>query len=414
MLHFLWSIFFLVLIMLLTVAYIAVTLYCAIWIYAFWKRLRPDFPDMKDTRKEKWGRLLQPKVRKTFLLLILVFHLSIYVSQYTKWTGEDNAHWQAKQYWVAGQVLNGIRRAMTTFIHPDIPILYPADQLQQWIYAKGTQYLPADDGEIGVWMNNWFNYHYVSRGRWPLLTKSHRPSPKTVKLLDQWWFSLETMASKPFANRQMEVEHYYRDYPALAFHYHLTKGFYAGRILASAHRIAQMPEHVERSRSLVRWLSELKDKWRTSAKAETFVKSHPKVEALRQSALLFELQDLIQGEIYERKFACGNDSIRQYIATRQEFVNPGQGLPAYRRMKSPKQGRRLYNVAIEGGAARSTKYVIKRFCGVTVAGQEDNSSYERVSKYHHRTAEEQAEYVTEANFRDEINILETMMEGKDE
>ncbi len=33
----------------------------------------PDFPDMKDTRKEKWGRLLQPKVRKTFLLLILVF-----------------------------------------------------------------------------------------------------------------------------------------------------------------------------------------------------------------------------------------------------------------------------------------------------------------------------------------------------
>ncbi len=149
-------------------------------------------------------------------------------------------------------------------------------------------------------------------------------------------------------------------------------------------------------------------------KSGNLVKSHPKVEALRQSALLFELQDLIQGEIYERKFACGNDSIRQYIATRQEFVNPGQGLPAYRRMKSPKQGRRLYNVAIEGGAARSTKYVIKRFCGVTVAGQEDNSSYERVSKYHHRTAEEQAEYVTEANFRDEINILETMMEGKDE
>jgi len=71
-------------------------------------------------------------------------------------------------------------------------------------------------------------------------------------------------------------------------------------------------------------------------------------------------------------------------------------------------------MAIEGGSARSTKYGIKRFCGVVVAGKEDNSYYESFGKYHHRTAEEQAEYVAQANYWDEIKILEKQMEGGDE
>ena len=127
--------------------------------------------------------------------------------------GSDNANLEAKEYYVAGQVLQGFRTILTAFIHPEIPLLLPANRMQEIIYGAGTRYLPENDGEIAVWQNAWFHYHYHKRGRRPLFVVNWEPSDKMVKMLDQWWFCLKTMTTKPFADRQMETEHYYRDYP---------------------------------------------------------------------------------------------------------------------------------------------------------------------------------------------------------
>lgn len=51
-------------------------------------------------------------------------------------------------------------------------------------------------------------------------------SDKMRRILDQWWFSLKTMGSMPFADRQMEEEHYLPDHPALAFWHKMYDGFY--------------------------------------------------------------------------------------------------------------------------------------------------------------------------------------------
>ncbi len=410
-LHLLCSLLLLGVIIALTATYLLVGLYCAIWLIAF-IRSNTRFVPMKVTRQQIRQRLARPKVRSTFILFILVSHLTLYTTQYATWALGDNAHWKAKQYWVAGQVLNGVRRVMTLVVHPQIPVMYPADLLQKLIYRWGTHYLPDNDAEIAVWQNTWFHYHYTFKTRRALISPSHKPSPETVKLLDQWWFCLETMATKPFADHQMEVEHYYRDFPALAFNYTLHKGFYSGKKVASNQRMAQLPEHVERSRLLVRWLTELKEKWQSAPSSRTLINTHPKIELLRQATLLLELPDLIQGEICAGRFNCDNPSVRQYLAVRQEFTDPPDGRAVYHRLG--RQGQYLYEAVIEGTAARSTKYVIKHFCGQIAAGKEDNRSYESQATYRGRTVEQQVEHEMKANYWKEIKILEEQMEGNDE
>ncbi len=350
----------------------------------------------------------QTRLFRNLVVSTLVILLTVYVLQLQKWTGKDNANLDAKQYWVAGQVLNGFRLVFTTFIHPEIPIMIPANLLQKWIYDRGTKYLPENDGEIGVWQNSWFHYHYSRRNRKPLYIGKGSPSDLMVKILDRQWFCLKIMATNPFADHQMEVEHYYRDYPALALSYNLREGWYSGKLVASAARLAQMKKYVLRSGQLSQWLWELGEKWQTSEKTLRFLKKHPKLEALRLAVLLFELEDVIQGEIYNRSFSCNSQSVQRYINLRKEFVEGGSGYPAYCRMKSMVQGQRLYEMVVQNGNAPSIKYVITHYCGYEMAGKEDYSYWVPFAKDRGISPKERAEMSVKNNFNDEIKILEEM------
>lgn len=341
-------------------------------------------------------------------IIVLAASMTAYISQRIKWMGEDNANLKAKEYWVSGQVLNGFRQALTTVIHPDMFIMWPAEGLQRLIYGMGSWQLPENDGEIGVWQNVWFNYHYIKKGRRNLGVNTGESSNKMRRILDQWWFSLEAMGSRPFADRQMEEEHYLRDYPALAFWYRMYAGFYTKKLIASASRLANIPKHVERYSRLSKWLYELPTKWQSSVKARNFNATHPKVVALAQTALIRTLQALIQGEIYERKFSCTNESIQRYVAARKDFIDGINGLPAYKTMADRKQGDRLWRIAIDLPGARSAKYVIRYYCGIDVAGKEDNNKrqYIEIGKLLNRSPDEQADSRARANWDDEIKILE--------
>ena len=404
--HLLMSLLFL----LLTVGLIYLYFFLPYVLVALFRHIRRKRKSMKQGNTDA-PELFWSKRRKKFAvslaILISIASVTVYVSQRAKWMGNDNANLKAKNYYVSGQVLNSFRSILTTFIHPEIPLMAPLHKLQWVIYNQGIKYLPENDGEVGVWQNQWFHYHYSKKNR-KSLGFTWRPSPKTVRLLDQWWFSLETMATKPFADKQMQ-EMYFQAFPSLALTYGHYKGFYSGKIIRSAKRLAKMPIHVERGRLLSDWLWVLAEKWEISTLMGEFLKKHPKIEVLRQLALLDELKGLIQGEIHGRNFSCHNESVERYIKTRQEFVNPAHGKAAYLKMREREQAQNAYGRAIEETGSRSTKYVIKTFCGVVVAGREDNSSFESWIMGAKLTLAEQAEAIAKGNYRDEIKILEEIM-----
>lgn len=154
--HFVLSLLFLLAIMALTLAYIAVAYFFVRIILQAIRQLIGKIRKKPGT-PGAWKAVFIPKISRRLLIFLgaffLGYHVLLYAGQREKWMGPENAHLEAKEYWVAGQVLYGTRLMLSRFFYPDYPLLYPLNQLQRAIYNRGVRYLPDNDGEIGVWMN---------------------------------------------------------------------------------------------------------------------------------------------------------------------------------------------------------------------------------------------------------------------
>ncbi len=363
-----------------------------------------------DIKKYKFSTYYKSHLAKILVIFVLSSMLTVYIGQRQKWTGADNTHLKAKEYWVAGQVLQGFRMLLTTVIHPGLCLMTPLNSLQRLIFDKGLEYLPENDGEKEIWENAWFYYHYHRLNRIAFKTIDWRPpSPATIDLLDKWWRCLESMATKTYGDKQMEEEHYYQDYVNLALSYSAFEGIYSGNRVGSNPRMAQDPIHVERSRKLSRWLTELREKWQSTEKSRKLLAEFPKMEVMCQYVMLSELKDVIQGEIYSREFDCANPTVLQYLALRKEFTEPATGRPAYKRMKDRVAADTLYDWAIN--SQMSTKYVLEHYCRVKVAGKEDFSKYESWANNRNISAAMEAQSAAKSNYTDEIKILEDLYYG---
>lgn len=403
--HFLMSLIFLLLTIGLIYLYFFLPYAFLAWVNHVRKKRKAQKQEIENEPGSFWNK---QRKKTTLLLAILISTASVtvYVNQRIKWMGDDNGNLKAKNYYVSGQVLNSFRSILTNFIHPEIPIMAPLRGLQWAIYNQGVKQLPENDGEIGVWQNQWFHYHYSKKNRQELFLKNHKPTETMRARLDQWWFCLESMATSTYADKQMKEEHYYLDFPSLALSYLLKHGFYAQHKAGSAHSLAVIPEHVERAKLLSGWLWDLQGKWQQSPKTMAFIKKNPKLEAMYLTVLQHMLIQYLQGAINQHQFSCDDRAIERYASARKQFVEPDIGTAAYKRMRNSAQAKRLYNWSVDNAQAQSIRYVLKHYCGIELVGQENLRELEPWAKMHNRTVEEQAEHEAKLNFNDEIKILE--------
>lgn len=403
--HFVIGLWFLLLTITLIYLYLLVPYVCLSWFNHVRQKRKAEKQSIEQKKVLFWSKK-RKKVAISLAIFVSAVSLTIYAKERIKWMGDDNGNLGAKNYYVSGQVLNSFRTILTNFVHPEIPVMAPLRSLQWVIYNQGVDQLPVNDGEVGVWQNQWFHNHYSKKNRQELFLKNNKPTETFRARLDQWWFCLESMATGSYADKQMEEEHYYLDYPSLALSYYFHKGFYANHYAGSAHKLALIAKHVERAKILSNWLWELQPKWQQSSKTMAFIKNNPKLEAMYLYVLQAELTHYLQGTINQHQFSCDNIAIRRYVKARQQFVEPENGRPAYKRMKSGDQANRLYNWSIDNAQARSIRYVLRHYCGVEVVGKEDNSRYASWAKHDGQTPDQESEDRAKLNFQDEIKILE--------
>ena len=201
--------------------------------------------------------------------------VTVYIHQRIEWTGKGSAHPVAREYFVSGQVLAIIRIAGAHVLHPENMLLQPYNGLQRVIYEKGIRYLPKDDGEIGVWTDIWLLYPY-SRGMTlpkvsindPEATKhthfvagvfqAQQMFPRIISVLDRSWFAIETMSTKPFADKKMKRQ-YYLNFVRAATYYHIYDGFYTGKYVGGSEKLFRDALHIKRRELLLKWLGALRD-----------------------------------------------------------------------------------------------------------------------------------------------------------
>lgn len=415
MIHFLWSIFFLICTIGLVLVYSAGIIVAAFLALFVIKLLNGIYGTRSISRAwvnaVSWLGVLLSKVFRLrpilfFLLFICSINISLYCKQRVEWMGEDNGNLTAKEYWIAGQVVYGYRYVFCQLKHPDRLFIQPFTLLQEWIYQKGIPYLPENDGEIGVWTDIWFVYPYSKQSRIAIGSSGYKPSPKMIALVERAWFALEKEATGTWADYQMKTQHYFRNFPGQAFYYVTNKGFLTGKKVGSRTLYSQDQRLLARDRKLVGWLDALPEQWQTAAEAVSFIKQNQKIEALQQITMLRETGDLIYGSIFQKTFTCNSEEIKSYLALREALVANKETVLL--RVADKSQGRTFYNLAVNTESARYLRYSLKRFCRLEATGQEDMENY----KGTRQTPEEWRDKSVQGLFPDETKILEEMYHGR--
>lgn len=389
--HILWSVFFLICHMGLIITYILGILFLVTAVRAgfcffnTWKKNgiksggRFAGKETAHFLRSAMERMQKSKFILFLFLLVLAINIPLYVHKRTRWMGEDNAHLSAKEYWVAGQVVFTFRSLYFRIGHPDDTVIQPFTWLQQWIYKKGLQYLPEEDGERGVWTDVWFVYPYsrVFTATMDTANGMYKPAPDMMALMDRAWFSLAQQAKFGFADRQMEKEHYFRNFPGQAFYYLKNKGFLTGCYMGSARLLTNTPRLINRDRQLIIWLEELKKKWGAYPEVQAFVRAHPKIEAIRRLTLQMEAGSLLRASLYAYKFSCDSKEVRDYLKFRSEFLDEGSTNPILLQIVDRDQARTLYRIGVNVKISRFWHYSLNRFCGLRVPGDPILDKFER-------------------------------------
>ncbi len=412
MFHFLYSLFFLLLTVLLAGVYLSALVLWVLLIkgaidtFRHWREV-PLYGAWRDGAAEsllRTGRFFRSRRFAYLLLLLVSFHVSLYVLKRQQWMGKENGNYTAKEYWVAGQGVYAWRVIWQRIGgHPEALVMQPLTLLQEWIYRQGYQYLPENDGERGVWTDAWFVYPYSRNMLLPKDSSDVRSSAATIALIERAWQAMEQQAVGTFADREME-EQYYRNFPGEAFFYITYFGHLTGRNLGSDERYLQDAKLMEDHRKLRHWLQQLPLQWETSPKIVDFIDKHQKIEAMRLLTIQMLSSNIIESNIYARTFSCTDQDIQEYIDARNAFVGDGTQRPAWQRMGQSKQGKRLYSIGVNTMQNRFSRYVLKRFCDKEVPGKEETllSATKTWSEY------DWLESSLYATFFEELTILDTM------
>ena len=318
---------------------------------------------------------LLPEKRKATIgvaLMVALFIFSIYSYQRFIWMGKDNANYIAKEYFVAGQPLCGVRWVLCTYLNPENPFVVPLNALQKLIYNQGVKYLPGDDGEIGIWEDLWFNYPYIKRMHDPYGTDKFHPSPNMRLLLDRIYTDIEIMATKSFADQQMEREYALRNLPRAAFYYSLNSGYYADKMVGSYGPLLQRKEYVRKTENLYRWTTVLRQRWIDEGIYEQIKIQTPKIELTRQLLLIHFGGNLLYASIYTGDFSCKHPLIPAYLAARRDFTDPKSPDYVWGRLhaRQKQQAELLYRMAIDTESVSFTKYILEHYCSLPVPGEE--------------------------------------------
>jgi hypothetical protein len=362
-----------------------------------WRRYRPQW--RKDVVHDRSWKLKFNQKAATFLTIATVVLCTVvYMNQRSEWMGENNAHYDAKEYFAAGQVLLGMRLGLTTFLNPDNPIVWPLNWLQQGVFAAGSRQLPKGDGEIGIWVDGWFVYPYSRRALEPYGTNKFQRSPRMISLLDKAWFSIETVATKPIADRDMRTKHYYRNFPGMLFYYCINEGYYAGRKVGSQEVIVRNPVHIARSKKIVEWATELEKKWSDDQSTLDFVRQNKKVQAVLQACLILEIGDVIHSDILSGRFHCDQTYVDLLVKTINNFgIGTKDQPPAYASMKNRNERESLFSAAIETIRSRFIMFILTEKCGKNFFLDSNQILYDRKRGDRRKLIEDL--------FRDELAII---------
>lgn len=335
------------------------------------------------------------------IMLILVLFATVYGNQRITWMSDANKRYEAKEYWVSGQVVFAHRRLMEYVFHPENVLARPYTFIQKKIYDRGIAILPENDGERHVWQNAWFLYLYTRKIHRPYFVKSVAYEPKMVALLDRCWETMQGMAEQPIADPAMSRKSLI-EFPTLASYYTLFQGHYTGKYELSARVVRKTPHLVERHQVILNWLDELKMTWERTGFIRELKGSYPEVLAYWQGNILSLVQDLSLTIALNGEFYCDHPMIERLYREYEDAMSkdPNRSFFLLYSKKNLRQARIIYRSSVYEACGGASKYLLTYLCDIPMPTE----TYTVVKRYQAH-CDFLSRTSTELLFKDELKGL---------
>lgn len=306
-----------------------------------------------------WNWILLKKIT-VFIILLLSM---IYIFQRVSWMKNTNAHYKAKEYWVAGQVIFAPRRIMGFVLHPENVLMRPYTGLQQAAYNLGVSYLPGNDAERYVWENAWFLYLYTRRSHRPYGVGSKEYEPDMVVLLDRCWQTMEGMATQPISDPAIQRK-YLIEFPLLADYYSILQGHYTGKLRGSGTKVRKTLYLIRRVYLTLDWMDQLWSDWDSRGMIDELKSKYPSVLCQRQDLVLWLLQDLALTIAGQGKFDCAHPILERLYKEYQDAMSddPGRNFFLLYSKKNRKQAMISYRGSVYSARGGAANYLLSNIC----------------------------------------------------
>jgi hypothetical protein len=316
-----------------------------------------------ESQKKSEIRIFNPKLIISVFLVSTTLNISIWGYQRVSWLTENNVHYKAKEYWVAGQVIYAHRIILGSTLNPENILLFPYTYLQKVVYNQGIKYLPKEEGELYVWNYSWFLYPYVKPHIRPIGVGDTEFDPKMVVLLDDCWSTMQGMMGNEIEDIEMN-KRYLLSFPLLTMYYSAYQGHYTGKFLHSGRITRTSQFYSTRNIKMLGWLDTLYKRWEKSGYLEVIWQKYPFVTSSRQYLVLDLLQRIALWLPTEGTFSCEHPIMKRMELEYQIVMSGDPESNAILNLKreNKKQAILTYQQAVYTAAGTSGKYLLSDIC----------------------------------------------------
>ncbi|PIE73337.1 MAG: hypothetical protein CSA20_04450 [Deltaproteobacteria bacterium] len=317
------------------------------------ENLRPLAP-----RRSAWN----PKLFRKACAFFLIIHFYTYGIERITYLGNDNLHYKAKEYWVAGQVFSKTRRTLGWVLHPENPILQPYTLVQKLIYRIGRHYLPADDGEQYVWYGSWFLYPYAPRIKLPYGVKTEKASPKMVKLIEEFYTTMKEIDNLSIGDKDIYRKSLF-DFPHLASYYSLFDSFSSGKFNNGGVRVRTSMFYSGRLLDVLAWLDHVAEAWNREGLREKIWKKDKYLACTLQLTTLELLQDIALSLPSRGSFSCDHWVIDRLKQEYEKIMSADPSVNSLLNLGRRKgYSKKAYRSFVLSARGSSGKYLIADVC----------------------------------------------------
>lgn len=293
----------------------------------------------------KFNELIYPKAVMSIIISFIIIAGALYTDNRSKWITDDTKYHDAKEYFVAGEVLDVYRQTLSKVFHPGNFMLKPLTQLQHVIYDQGAKHLPKEDAEDALWYLRWFIYPYAKAYVLPkpnyylriffpkddkvpflqrLLTRDLIGNVESApegyrepqqRFLEKTYEVIQKLSTHSIKDQKLYRE-YLKGFPGLAYFYALKHVYrYNGDEGYAIDELDKEEWYFPHLKAQLQWYQDFMKK-RDAFKVYSTDKETDRNKALLNTAIIRITDNLILLNIEHGTFSCNSNYLQAYIASR--------------------------------------------------------------------------------------------------